>query len=82
MFNIGSDQPISILDLAKRVIRLAGSESEIGFQSYADAYDKDFEDVRRRVPDLSRLHETITHRNEFELDDVIRAIVEDCRNAE
>jgi UDP-glucose 4-epimerase len=82
VFNIGSDQPISILNLAKLVIQLAGSHAELEFQSYSDAYDKDFEDVRRRVPDLSRLHETISHRNQFSLDDVIRAIIDDCRNAD
>jgi UDP-glucose 4-epimerase len=76
VFNIGSDQPVSILELAQRVIRLADSRSEIQFQSYSDAYDQDFEDVRRRVPDLSRLQATITHRNRFGLDDVIRAVIQ------
>jgi UDP-glucose 4-epimerase len=76
VFNIGSDQPVSILDLARRVIQLADSNSEIQFQSYADAYDRDFEDVRRRVPDLSRLLATITHRNRFGLDGLIRSVIE------
>ncbi len=75
VFNIGSDQPVSILDLAQQVVRLAGSRSPIQFQSYADAYDEDFEDVRRRVPDLSRLHRTIGHRNRYDLEAVIRAVI-------
>jgi UDP-glucose 4-epimerase len=76
VFNIGSDQPISILNLARKVVAMAGSRSPIEFQSYAAAYDEDFEDVRRRVPDLTRLHSTIAHRNEFDLEAVIRAVIE------
>ena len=75
VFNIGSDQPVSILELAQQVARLANSQSPIEFQSYADAYDEDFEDVRRRVPDLSRLHRTISHRNHYDLEAVIRAVI-------
>ena len=75
VFNIGSDHPVSILELAQHVVRLAGSRSPIRFQSYADAYDEDFEDVRRRVPDLSRLHRTIQHRNRYDLEAVVRAVI-------
>jgi UDP-glucose 4-epimerase len=75
VFNIGSDQPVSILELAQHVVRLAHSASPVQFQSYADAYDEDFEDVRRRVPDLSRLHRTIPHRNRYDLEAVIRAVI-------
>src|SRR4029077_9592790 len=51
VFNIGSDQPVSIRELAERVIALSKSKSQIEFQTYTAAYDKDFEDIRRRVPD-------------------------------
>ena len=56
VFSIGSDEPNSILDLAKRVIELTDNESTIEHQSYTDAYDKDFEDIRRRVTDLTQLY--------------------------
>ncbi|WP_425613677.1 NAD-dependent epimerase/dehydratase family protein [Anatilimnocola sp. NA78] len=72
VFNIGSDQPISILQLAQRVITLAGSKSQIDFQSYREAYDADFEDIRRRVPDLTRIRTTIGWQAENSLDDIIR----------
>ncbi len=75
VFNIGSDQAISIGRLAERVIQLAGSSSSVEFQSYTEAYDKDFEDVRRRVPDLSRLKETIVYQPQHALDDVIRELI-------
>ena len=59
VFNIGSDQPVSILELAQRVIRAVDPALRIEFISYAAAYGQDFEDCRRRVPDLTRLRETI-----------------------
>ena len=63
---------MSILELAQRVVRIANSRSPIEFQSYTDAYDSDFEDVRRRVPDLTRLKSTIDYRPTYDLDAIIR----------
>lgn len=77
VFNIGSDQPVSILELAKRVIARARSESSVEFVSYAKAYDEDFEDIRRRVPDLRRLRTTIQYEPRFDLD----TIIDDCITA-
>ncbi len=75
VLNIGSDQPVTILELAQRVIALAGSRSTIEFQTYAQAYDADFEDIRHRVPDLTRLEATIGFRPSRELDAIIRDYV-------
>src|SRR5436309_2291369 len=72
VFNIGSDEPVSVLDLARQVVALAGSSSPIHFQSYTDAYDRDFEDIRRRVPDLSRLRTTIGYRPGYDRQAIIR----------
>jgi len=74
-FNIGSDEPVSILELAQRVIRVTASSSPIEFQSYADAYDEDFEDIRRRVPDLSRIRGTIDYPLAYNLEAIIRELV-------
>ncbi|MFM7842829.1 MAG: NAD-dependent epimerase/dehydratase family protein [Planctomycetota bacterium] len=76
VFNIGSDEPISIVELARRVIRWASSPSQIEFQSYAAAYDQDFEDIRHRVPDLSRLRDTIGYQRQYDLDRIIQQLVE------
>ena len=76
VFNVGSDQPVSILELAQRVAKAADSQAPIEFQSYAEDYSPDFEDVRSRVPDLSRLRETIGYRPRHTLDDAIRDVVE------
>jgi UDP-glucose 4-epimerase len=75
VFNIGSDQPVSILQLAQKVIELTGSKSLVEFQTYTAAYDKDFEDIRRRVPDLSRLRETVDCPRPSALDAVVRDIM-------
>ena len=75
VINIGSDQPISIRSLAEKVIANAGTESEIQFQSYADAYDKDFEDVRVRVPNLTRLRGLIDYQPEYDLDGIVAQLL-------
>ena len=73
--NIGGDQPISILELARRVVAAAGSASAIEFQSYREAYDEDFEDIRRRVPDLNKLRRLIDYRPRYDLDRIIQQLV-------
>lgn len=75
VYNIGSDQPITILELAQRVVALAGSSSPIQFQSYAHAYDQDFEDIRHRVPDLTRLKQTIGFAPRNDLDAIVRDVI-------
>jgi UDP-glucose 4-epimerase len=79
VFNIGSDQPVSILQLAKSVIAAVDPKLQIAFQSYAEAYDHDFEDVRSRIPDLSRLRRTIRYRGEYQLEAIIREVVDQAR---
>lgn len=80
VFNIGSDEPVSILELAQRVIAATGSRSDVQFQTYADAYDQDFEDIRRRVPDLSRLRGTIAYHPRYNLDATIRDVAQSFRS--
>ncbi len=50
VFNIGSDQPVSILIWPNSCARFVNPNATIEFQSYRQAYDDDFEDIRRRVP--------------------------------
>jgi UDP-glucose 4-epimerase len=75
VFNIGSDVPVSILELAKRVLAVVDPKLGIEFQSYRDAYSDDFEDVRRRVPDLTKLRAAIDVGALRDLDGVIRDVV-------
>jgi UDP-glucose 4-epimerase len=74
IYNSGADQPISILEMANRVIHIVNPKSTVEFQSYSQAYDDDFEDIRRRVPDLTRLKQAIDYNPTFSLDDIIRDV--------
>jgi len=76
VFNVGSDRPVRILDLAKMVIAETDPRLEIEFVSYAKAYSDDFEDCRHRVPKLDRLQATVEHRPRFTLEETIRAVIE------
>lgn len=75
VFNIGSDQPVSVRQLAERVIALVGKPCEIRYIPYTEAYGVDFEDVQRRVPDLSRLEATLGRKPVRTLDDILKDII-------
>ena len=75
VFNVGSDQPVSILELAQRVAAMVDPQLSIQFQSYSAAYSPDFEDVRSRVPDLTRLRATIDYALRYDLDAIIRDVI-------
>jgi len=74
IYNIGADEPISILEMAKRVVAIVNPKATIQFQSYSQAYDEDFEDIRRRVPDLTRIREAIGYAPTYFLDNIIRDV--------
>ncbi|MFH0794278.1 MAG: GDP-mannose 4,6-dehydratase [bacterium] len=76
VFNIGSDREITILELAKRVVELAGSRSEVVLQPYEEAYGPNFEDLRRRVPDLSKIRRVITYEKLVPMDEILRRVIE------
>ncbi|MBX3439084.1 MAG: GDP-mannose 4,6-dehydratase [Planctomycetaceae bacterium] len=77
IFNIGSDQPVSMRQLAEEVIRRVDPAVRIDLIPYQQAYGDDFEDVSRRVPDVSRLERVIGQKPRMPLgellDDIIRA---------
>lgn len=75
VFNIGSDQPISIRRLAEEVIARADPQAAVEFLPYSEAYGPDFEDVRRRVPDLSRLEATIHTKPKMPLGEILDDII-------
>jgi UDP-glucose 4-epimerase len=74
VFNVGSTEEITILDLARRVKELTESPSDIVLLPYQEAYADGFEDVARRVPDLSRIGALIGYRPWTSLDAIIRAV--------
>lgn len=75
VFNVGSDEEISIHELAERVRDMTGSSSEITFVPYEEAYEEGFEDMRRRIPDLTKVKGAIGYTPRRNLDQVIRDVV-------
>ncbi|MEZ6124585.1 MAG: NAD-dependent epimerase/dehydratase family protein [Planctomycetaceae bacterium] len=75
VFNIGSDQAVSILELAQTVISKINPDVQIRFVPYRDAYGDDFEDVQRRVPNTDRLYQTINRRPSMPLDKILDDII-------
>lgn len=76
VFNIGNPQEISIVDLARRIIELTGSKSEIKFVSFENAYGPDFEDMARRIPDTAKLAKTIAWGELIALDEILKSVIE------
>jgi len=74
VFNIGNSEQISIMDLAKRVVALTESESVIERVAYELAYPDGFEDMQRRVPDLTKINRILGWQPEVTLDQIIRDI--------
>jgi UDP-glucose 4-epimerase len=79
VFNVGSDEEVTILRLAEMVRDAAGSRSEIRLVPYAEAYAEGFEDMQRRVPDLAKLERTIGFRPRTPLASIITDVVADQR---
>ena len=75
VFNLGSDQEVTIEQLADRVIERAGSRSEKQFIPYDEAYGARFDDLRRRVPCLERVREAIGFEPTRTLDQIIDELV-------
>ena len=79
VFNIGGSQEISICDLAKRIIELSGSKSQLEFIPYDVAYETGFEDMVRRVPDTDRARRLVGFETSLDLDDMIRSVITEYR---
>jgi UDP-glucose 4-epimerase len=76
VFNIGSSEEVSIMQLAERVKGLTGSRSEIVTVPYDEAYEEGFEDMPRRVPDTSKVAALTGFRATVTLDEILRSVIE------
>ena len=72
VFNVGNNQQITIMELAKKVIELTGSSSTIEKIAYENAYPEGFEDMQRRVPDISKIKQVLGWSPEINLDQIIK----------
>jgi UDP-glucose 4-epimerase len=74
VFNVGNNSQISIMELAKKVIEITGSKSSIEKIAYETAYPEGFEDMQRRVPDISKIKQVLGWEPEINLDQIIKDI--------
>jgi UDP-glucose 4-epimerase len=79
VYNVGSDHEVTIIELATRIKHMTNSNSRIIFVPYGKAYEEGFEDVRRRVPDISKLTRLIGYRPRLSLDQTLESIIVDQR---
>jgi UDP-glucose 4-epimerase len=78
--NIGNDKEISMNDLAKKIIELTGSKSQIMYIPYSEAYAEGFEDMERRVPNIDLIKSLTGWNPKRSLEDIIKDVAEDLRN--
>jgi UDP-glucose 4-epimerase len=81
IFNLGSDKPVMIRELAEAVVGLVNPAAAIQHISYEQAYPLGFEDVRSRIPDLTRVRQTIDYRPRYELEDIVQDVLAWKRDA-
>jgi len=79
VFNVGNTEEVTIVDLAERVKRAAGSASPVQFVPYDEAYEAGFEDMPRRVPDISKVRNLIGYEPRLALDEIVCRVVEHFR---
>jgi len=75
VYNIGSSEEISILQLAEKVKELTNSESEIVLVPYDEAYEEGFEDMPRRVPDTTKINQLVGFRAEMTLEGILKSVI-------
>jgi UDP-glucose 4-epimerase len=76
VYNIGSTEEVSIEDLARRIKELTGSNSEIRYVPYEEAYSHSFDDLRRRVPSLDKIQKRVGYKPLKTLDEILITIIE------
>jgi UDP-glucose 4-epimerase len=79
VFNIGNMGEVTITDLAARVKTMTGSCSPIHYIPYDQAYEAGFEDMPRRVPDISKIREFVGYEPKLGLEEIIRSVIEHMR---
>lgn len=78
--NIGSQEEISIEDLAKSIIRLTGSRSELVYIPHEQVYGASFEDMHRRMPDTSKLQKMTGFRSQMKLDEILNRMIANAKS--
>lgn len=76
VFNVGSDEEITIEELARLTKKMTNSSSEIRHVPYGEAYEEGFEDMRRRVPDLSKIEQLLGYRPTRSLREIVQDVID------
>jgi UDP-glucose 4-epimerase len=76
VFNVGGVEEIGIHALAERIRKAANSTSKIELMPYSEAYPPGFEDMQRRVPDVSRVQQLLGWRQTLTLDEILNRVIE------
>lgn len=80
VYNIGSNESCSIEELARTVVKLTGSSSELIYKSYSEAYAPGFEDMLHRAPNTTKIKNLVGWSPEYTLEDIILDVIEFYRN--
>jgi UDP-glucose 4-epimerase len=75
IFNIGNPKAVSIQELAERIKKMTGSKSKIVHIPYEKAYEKGFEDMRHREPDITKIKNMIGFQPAVDLDEMLKNII-------
>jgi UDP-glucose 4-epimerase len=79
VFNVGSTEEVTVMELAQRVIAAARSSSEIHLVPYEQVYGEGFEDMRRRVPNTARIRDLVGWKPRHSLDQIISEAIAETR---
>ncbi len=79
VFNLGSQEEITIEDLAKKIIEISRSQSQLTYISYDTAYEEGFEDMPRRVPSIAKINKLINFKPSMKLERIIRDVISYCK---
>jgi len=75
LFNIGNDTPITISNLAQKVIEISNSSSKITYIPYEEAFSKHHGDIYKRIPDLTKIKNTTGYTPRYSLEDIIKDMI-------
>jgi UDP-glucose 4-epimerase len=81
VFNVGNTGEVTIADLAARVKTMTGSSSPIEYIPYDEAYEAGFEDMPRRVPDITKIRALVGYEPTVELDEILTRVIASLRTA-
>ncbi|MEA1971680.1 MAG: GDP-mannose 4,6-dehydratase [Candidatus Cloacimonadota bacterium] len=76
IYNLGNTEEITINDLAKTIKEMTNSKSKIELVEYANAYEEGFEDMRKRIPDLSKIGKLIGYKPKYKLKNILKRVID------